>query len=154
MKITKTELKELIKESLNNNIKKIELLKKLNSIEKELAFLNENEGMPVLNQTNEYSNVVPTEEKSQDSQSIYDVAKNPGSTIILNFEGVTIKLQRQFEDLFKVVDAENSGKLEEGDYVKLKGNDTLEEGKVIEFEVYRRTELKYKTNPLQSWKGL
>jgi hypothetical protein len=154
MKITKTELKELIKESLNNNIKKIELLKKLNSIEKELAFLNENEGMPVLNQTNEYSNVAPTEEKSQDSQSIYDVAKNPGSTIILNFEGVTIKLQRQFEDLFKVVDAENSGKLEEGDYVKLKGNDTLEEGKVIEFEVYRRTELKYKTNPLQSWKGL
>lgn len=154
MKITKTELKELIKESLNNNIKKIELLKKLNSIEKELAFLNENEGMPVLNQTNEYSNVVPTEENSQDSQSIYDVAKNPGSTIILNFEGVTIKLQRQFEDLFKVVDAENSGKLEEGDYVKLKGNDTLEEGKVIEFEVYRRTELKYKTNPLQSWKGL
>jgi len=119
-----------------------------------LAFLNENEGMPVLNQTNEYSNVVPTEEKSQDSQSIYDVAKNPGSTIILNFEGVTIKLQKQFEDLFKVVDAENSGKLEEGDYVKLKGNDTLEEGKVIEFEVYRRTELKYKTNPLQSWKGL
>jgi len=154
MKITKSELKELIKESLTNNIKKIELLKKINSIEKELAFLNENEGMPVLNQTNEYSNVVPTEEKSQDSQSIYDVAKNPGSTIILNFEGVTIKLQKQFEDLFKVVDAENSGKLEEGDYVKLKGNDTLEEGKVIEFEVYRRTELKYKTNPLQSWKGL
>jgi hypothetical protein len=154
MKITKTELKELIKESLNKNIKKVELLKKLNSIEKELAFLNENEGMPVLNQTNEYSNVAPSEEKSQDSQSIYDVAKNPGSTIILNFEGVTIKLQRQFEDLFKVVDAENSGKLEEGDYVKLKGNDTLEEGKVIEFEVYRRTELKYKTNPLQSWKGL
>ena len=154
MKITKSELKELIKESLTNNIKKIEHLKKINSIEKELAFLNENEGMPVLNQTNEYSNVVPTEEKSQDSQSIYDVAKNPGSTIILNFEGVTIKLQKQFEDLFKVVDAENSGKLEEGDYVKLKGNDTLEEGKVIEFEVYRRTELKYKTNPLQSWKGL
>ena len=154
MKITKSELKELIKESLNNNIKKIELLKKLNSIEKELAFLNENEGMPTLNQTNEYSNIAPKETESQDSQSIYDVAKNPGSTIILNFEGVTIKLQKQFEDLFKVVDAENSGKLEEGDYVKLKGNDTLEEGKVIEFEVYRRTELKYKTNPLQSWKGL
>lgn len=154
MKITKSELKELIKESLTNNIKKIELLKKLNSIEKELAFLNENEGMPVLNQTNELSNVAPKESESQDSQSIYDVAKNPGSTIILNFEGVTIKLQKQFEDLFKVVDAENSGKLEEGDYVKLKGNDTLEEGKVIEFEVYRRTELKYKTNPLQSWKGL
>lgn len=154
MKITKSELKELIKESLNNNIRKIELLKKLNSIEKELAFLNENEGMPVLNQTNELSNVAPKESESQDSQSIYDVAKNPGSTIILNFEGVTIKLQKQFEDLFKVVDAENSGKLEEGDYVKLKGNDTLEEGKVIEFEVYRRTELKYKTNPLQSWKGL
>ena len=154
MKITKSELKELIKESLTNNIKKIELLKKLNSIEKELAFLNENEGMPTLNQTNEYSNIAPKETESQDSQSIYDVAKNPGSTIILNFEGVTIKLQKQFEDLFKVVDAENSGKLEEGDYVKLKGNDTLEEGKVIEFEVYRRTELKYKTNPLQSWKGL
>jgi hypothetical protein len=154
MKITKSELKELIKESLNNNIRKIELLKKINSIEKELAFLNENEGMPTLNQTNEYSNIAPKETESQDSQSIYDVAKNPGSTIILNFEGVTIKLQKQFEDLFKVVDAENSGKLEEGDYVKLKGNDTLEEGKVIEFEVYRRTELKYKTNPLQSWKGL
>lgn len=154
MKITKSELKELIKESLNNNIRKIELLKKINSIEKELAFLNENEGMPTLNKTNEYSNIAPKETESQDSQSIYDVAKNPGSTIILNFEGVTIKLQKQFEDLFKVVDAENSGKLEEGDYVKLKGNDTLEEGKVIEFEVYRRTELKYKTNPLQSWKGL
>jgi predicted component of viral defense system (DUF524 family) len=142
MKITKAELKELIKESVTKFQKKTILENRLKEIKAELDSLNENEAiMPTAEEEPK------TEEKSE---SIFD--SKPGETVILNFEGVTLKIERQLDDLFKVVDAAESKKLKDGDYVKIQGNDTLEAGKNFKFIIYRETPLKYETNPLNSWK--
>lgn len=142
MKITKEELKELIKESVSKFQKKTILENRLKAIKAELDYLNENEA------------IMPTTEEEpkveQKSESIFD--SKPGETVILNFEGVTIKIERQLDDLFKVVDAAESKKIKDGDYVKIQGNDTLEAGKSFKFMIYRETPLKYETNPLNSWK--
>lgn len=84
------------------------------------------------------------------SDSIFDI--KPGQTVILNFEGVTLKMERQLDDLFKIVDAAESEKLKDGDYIKIQGNDSLDSGKSFKFVIYRETPLKYETNPLESWK--
>jgi hypothetical protein len=89
-------------------------------------------------------------ENPTSSESIFD--SKPGETVILNFEGVTIKMERQLDDLFKIVDAAESEKLKDGDYIKIQGNDTLNPGKSFKFIIYRETPLKYETNPLESWK--
>lgn len=90
------------------------------------------------------------QEDVKSSESIFD--SKPGETVILNFEGVTVKMERQLDDLFKVVDAAESEKLKDGDYVKIQGNDSLVPGKSFKFLIYRETPLKYETNPLESWK--
>jgi hypothetical protein len=139
MKITKSELKEIIKESVIKNSKLIELKNKLNKVNLELKKLNENEEFEVSPQ-----------EVVEKSESIFD--SKPGETVILNFEGVTIKIERQLDDLFKVVDAAESQKIKDGDYIKVQGDDNLESGKTFKFKIYRETNLPYETNVLQSWK--
>lgn len=143
MKITKEELKELIKESVNKFQKKAILENRLKEIKDELNSLNENETIMPTTQEEE-----PKSEES--SESIFD--SKPGETVILNFEGVTLKIERQLDDLFKVVDAAESKKVKDGDYVKIQGNDTLQKDKSFKFIIYRETPLKYETNPLNSWK--
>lgn len=89
-------------------------------------------------------------ESNEPSESIFDA--KPGETIIFNFQDVTIKVQRQLDDLFKVTDAAESKKLKDGDYVQIKGNDTLANGKSFKFDVLRATGVNYQSNPLTSWK--
>ena len=89
-------------------------------------------------------------QKPEASDSILDI--KPGQIVILNFEGVTVKMERQLDDLFKIVDASESEKLKDGDYVKVQGNDSLDSGKSFKFIIYREAPLKYETNPLESWK--
>lgn len=143
MKITKNELKNMIKESVDKYKNQYLLEKRINEIKMELSLLNEDE---TFMQSNEQTQEVETQPK----ESVFD--SKPGETVIMNFEGVTIKLERQLDDLFKVVDAAESKKLSDGDYVKIQGNDSLEQGKSYKFLIYRETPLKYETNPLQSWK--
>lgn len=91
-----------------------------------------------------------TAPKQEKSESIFD--SKPGETVIFNFDGdVTIKLQRQLDDLFKVTDASESKKLKDGDYVKIQGNDTLAVGKSFKFQILR-VALPYQSNPINSWK--
>ncbi len=85
-----------------------------------------------------------------ESESIFDA--KPGETVIFNFQDVTIKLQRQLDDLFKVVDAAESQKLNDGDYVKIQGNDQLKKGRKFNFNIYRVAGVKYQSNPLAGWK--
>lgn len=89
------------------------------------------------------------EEKEQKKESIFDA--KPGETIIFNFDGITIKLKRQLDDLFKVVDASESHKLKDGDYLKAKGNDVLETGRKFKFAILREIPVKYETRPLSGW---
>ena len=139
MKITKEELRGIIKESIQRHSEIFVLKQKLNKINKELRRLNENEDLEVSPQ-----------EEMEDKESIFD--SKPGETIILNFDGVTIKIERQLDDLFKVVDAAESQKIDDGDYIKIQGEDSLEKGKTYKFSIYRKTNLPYETNELQSWK--
>jgi hypothetical protein len=143
MKITKNELKNMIKESVDKYKNQYLLQRRLNEVKEELKKLNEDDSFVQSNE--EIQDVEP-----QSKESIFD--SKPGETIIMNFDGVTIKLERQLDDLFKVVDAAESKKLSDGDYVKIQGNDSLEQGKNYKFVIYRETPLKYETNPLQSWK--
>lgn len=143
MIVTKSELRNMIKESVDKYKNQYLLEKRLNEVKKELSYLNEDDSFMQSNQESQ-------EIDSQPKESIFD--SKPGETIIMNFDGVTVKLERQLDDLFKVVDAAESKKLSDGDYVKIQGNDSLEQGKIYKFLIYRETPLKYETNPLQSWK--
>jgi len=143
MKITKSELRNMIKESVDKYKNQYFLQKRLEEIKKEISLLSEDDSFAQSNE--EVQEIEP-----QSKESIFD--SKPGETIIMNFDGVTIKLERQLDDLFKVVDAAESKKLSDGDYVKIQGNDSLEQGKNYKFVIYRETPLKYETNPLQSWK--
>lgn len=89
-------------------------------------------------------------EKTKETESIFDA--KPGETIIFNFQDVTLKVQRLFNDLFMITDAATSKKLKDGDVVQIKGNDTLESGKSFKFDVLRPTEVNYQSNPLVNWK--
>ncbi len=139
MKITREELKNIIKESIEKHSKTLTLKQRLDKINKELKSLNENEELEVSPQ-----------EEIKEKESIFD--SKPGETVILNFDGVTIKIERQLDDLFKVVDAAESQKIDDGDYIKIQGEDSLEKGKTYKFSIYRKTNLPYETNELQSWK--
>jgi hypothetical protein len=75
---------------------------------------------------NEQVGIAP-ETKEEKRESILDA--RPGEIVILNFEGITIKVQRQLGDLFKVLDASESHKLKDGDYIMAKGNDIFEKGR-------------------------
>lgn len=86
---------------------------------------------------------------NEKQESIFDA--KPGETVIFNFQDVTIKVQRQLDDLFKVTDASESKKLKDGDYIKIQGNDTLASGKRFKFVILRQA-LNYESNPLMSWK--
>jgi hypothetical protein len=98
---------------------------------------------------NEQVGVAP-ETKEEKKESILDA--RPGEIVILNFEGITIKVQRQLGDLFKVLDASESHKLKDGDYIMAKGNDIFEKGRKFRFSIYREIPAKYETRPLTSWK--
>jgi hypothetical protein len=89
-------------------------------------------------------------EEEAKTESLFDA--KPGQIVIFNFEGMTVKLQRQLDDLFKVVDAAESHKLKDGDYLKAKGNDVLQPGKKMVFSILREIPAKYETRPLISWK--
>ncbi len=83
-------------------------------------------------------------------ESIYDA--KPGNTLIIDFENVTIKLQRVYDDLFKVIDAAESKQLKNNDYIKIEGNDILEQGKKFTFKIFREANVKYESNPIKGWR--
>ena len=143
LKIGKNELDNLIKEEIIKQDKKLLIKKRISEVEEQL---NELVNAPVMQQTNAGAGAGVKEEKQE---SIFDA--KPGETVVFNFQDVTIKLQRQLDDLFKVSDAMESTHLKDGDYVKIQGNDTLQKGKEFKFMILRQA-VKYKTNPLMSWK--
>ena len=117
------------------------ILENLSQIIKEkLAVLNEEE-IPM-------DSEAPAQEKN--TESIYDA--KPGNTLIIDFENVTIKLQRVYDDLFKVIDAAESKQLKNNDYIKVEGNDLLEQGKKFTFKIFREANIKYESNPIKDWR--
>jgi hypothetical protein len=117
------------------------ILENLSQIIKEkLAVLNEEE-VPM-------DSEAPVQEKN--TESIYDA--KPGNTLIIDFENVTIKLQRVYDDLFKVIDAAESKQLKNNDYIKVEGNDLLEQGKKFTFKIFREANIKYESNPIKDWR--
>ncbi len=138
MKVTKSQLKNLIKESVKSYVEKESLKNRLNNINKELYKLNENEEMEaVMTQT------------SESSETIFDT--KPGEILILNFEGRTLKLRRVWDALFLVSDGFESTHLNTGDYVELQGNPDLTVGREYTFKVYKPTR-NVESSALQSWK--
>lgn len=90
------------------------------------------------------------EVETEKAESIYDA--KPGNTLIIDFENVTIKLQRVYDDLFKVIDAAESKQLKNNDYIKIEGNDILESGKKFTFKIFREANVKYESNPIKGWR--
>lgn len=91
-----------------------------------------------------------TEVEEKKAESIYDA--KPGNTLIIDFENVTVKLQRVYDDLFKVIDAAESKQLKNNDYIKIEGNDILEQGKKFTFKIFREANIKYESNPIKGWR--
>ncbi len=152
LEIKRSELNSLIKESVLKQEKKLALENEKNKILKQLQKINE-EGTVTAAPVNTPAttpNTAPTSQSQPEKQeSIFDA--KPGETVIFNFQDVTIKVQRQLDDLFKVTDASESKKLKDGDYIKIQGNDTLANGKKFKFVILRQA-LNYESNPLMSWK--
>jgi len=144
LKIGKNELDNLIKEEIIKQDKKLSIKKRISEVKQQL---DELVGAPVMQPAN--GAVAGAGVKEEKQESIFDA--KPGETVVFNFQDVTIKLQRQLDDLFKVSDAMESTHLKDGDYVKIQGNDTLQKGKEFKFVILRQA-VKYKTNPLMSWK--
>lgn len=118
------------------------VLENLNKIiEEKLKLLKEDDG--------QMSAELDVEKDSQ-KESIYDA--KPGNTLIIDFENVTIKLQRVYDDLFRVIDAAESKQLKNNDYIKIEGNDILEQGKKFTFKIFREANVKYESNPIKGWR--
>lgn len=143
MKVSKEEIQEMKKDIINKNEQKALLEAKINQIKGELSKLNE-----ALSVDDAVFQQRPKAEQKE--ESIFDA--KPGEIIAFNFQDVTIKAQRQLDDLFKITDANESQKLKEGDYIKIKGNDVLKQGKKFTFSILREIPLKYESNPLVSWR--
>lgn len=141
--IKKEELNAMIQAEMEKQEKKLQLEGRIKELEAELSIINEN--VQSVGQPNNSANTGSAEK----TESIFDA--RPGETIVFNFQDVTIKVQRQLDDLFKIVDASESKKLKDGDYIKIQGNDTLQVGKRFKFVILREA-LKYESNPIASWK--
>lgn len=151
LEIKRSDLNALIHKAVEKQEAKLALESKKANI---LSQLNELDGgnqtivgQPAPNTVAPSQGTTPTTNEKQ--ESIFDA--KPGETIIFNFQDVTIKVQRQLDDLFKVTDASESKKLKDGDYIKIQGNDTLANGKKFKFVILRQA-LNYESNPLVSWK--
>lgn len=141
LEINRSDLNALIHKAVDKQEVKLTLENKRAELLKQLNQLNEeNMNQPVVS-------AQPSSNSKQ--ESIFDA--KPGETIIFNFQDVTIKVQRQLDDLFKVTDASESKKLKDGDYIKIQGNDTLANGKTFKFVILRQA-LNYVSNPIVSWK--
>jgi hypothetical protein len=143
LKIGKTELEGLIKEEVVRQDKKLLIKKRIADVEGQIQQLNELTAQP----PSQYMTAAPTSDEK--SESIFDA--KPGETVLFNFQDVTIKMQRQLDDLFKITDAMESKKLKEGDYIKIQGNDILQKGRKFKFVILRKA-IDYESNPLLSWK--
>ncbi len=149
------EVKNLVSEELNKQIRIQKLQEQRQIIENQLSNLLKEyvQTMPNTEMGNSYvdsAGSFQSPKKEEKSESIFDT--RPNETIILNFQDVTIKVQRQLDDLFKVVDASESKKLKDGDYIKIKGNDILQQGREFKFVIYRDAGVVYDSNALQSWR--
>lgn len=147
LKIGKTELEGLIKEEVVRQDKKLLIKKRIAELEGEMQRLDELVATGAANNPN-MQNFTSTG-KEEKSESIFDA--KPGETVLFNFQDVTIKMQRQLDDLFKITDAMESKKLKEGDYIKIQGNDILQKGRKFKFIILRKA-IDYESNPLLSWK--
>ena len=143
LKIGKTELDNLIKEEVVRQEKKLSIKKRISEINGEIQRIDELVNAPAMPTA---SGAPVKEEKSE---SIFDA--KPGETVLFNFQDVTIKMQRQLDDLFKITDAMESKKLKDGDYIKIQGNDILQKGRKFKFVILRKA-IDYESNPLLSWK--
>ena len=142
LKIGKNELNDLIKEEVVRQENKLLLKKRISEVKSELQQLDEFVNAPAM------QSAVPAV-KEEKSESIFDA--KPGETVLFNFQDVTIKMQRQLDDLFKITDAMESKKLKEGDYIKIQGNDILQKGRKFKFVILRKA-IDYESNQLLSWK--
>jgi hypothetical protein len=169
IQISRSELNALVQAEVEKQEKKLALENKKAKLMESLKKLNEDitTGAPAVGSMALDSNVAQPanpapvggpapapatapEPKEEESESIFDA--KPGETIIFNFQDVTLKVQRLWNDLFMITDAATSKKLKDGDVVQIKGNDTLEAGKSFKFDVLRPTEVNYQSNPLTNWK--
>jgi len=135
MKISRKEISKMVQERYDIIKQKNEIANKISEIKKEISIINED---------------TTAIEPKPKTGSIFDV--RAGEMLILNFQDITIKIQRQLDDIFKVIDADESQKLKNGDYIRILGNDTLSQGKKFKFEILRSIGVKYETNPLEDWK--
>ena len=150
IEIKRSELNSLIQNEVLKQEKKLALESEKSKILESLKKLDEQTTAPGAPNAGVGTPTSVTPNTTNEKQeSIFDA--KPGETVIFNFQDVTIKVQRQLDDLFKVTDASESKKLKDGDYIKIQGNDTLASGKRFKFVILRQA-LNYESNPLISWK--
>jgi len=169
MILKKSVFLQLVQEEVERQDKKQALLKRMQELENQISDLDNSSPilkefvntqsytqpqtqMPSMMDTGNYNlqQVDGAQQGEEENESIFDA--RPGETVIFNFQDVTIKVQRQLDDLFKVVDAAESKKLNDGDYIKIQGNDQLKRGRKFTFNIYRVAGVKYESNPLVGWK--
>lgn len=170
MKINRQDLNNLIEESVTKIRKRQKIEAEIKMLEESLFALNK----PLLKETSSGINPAPmqdiiqqvptsnirdtggtlgmnlgVEKKTEKLESVFDT--RPNDIIIFNFQDCTIKLRRISDDLFQVIDAEESLKLQDGDYIQIKGNDIIQNGRQFVFTILRKA-INYKSRPLVGWR--
>jgi len=157
MIIKKNELFALISEEVKRQQKKKMLEERLAQIQGELKDL---ESSPIMISEEDLTNSgamglsTTQDEMNQDTpqeESIFSC--NFGEILMLHFNGnITIKLQRQLGDFFKVIEADDSQQLKRDDFLQVKGqNSKLSVNKSLTFPIIRDTGLTYQSRELKSW---
>ena len=163
-KYTAREIKSLITEEIQQQIRINKLLEAKKKITNDLNVLLEE----FRTSNNNVFYQEPEVKKGGKNETIFHT--KPGNVISLSFQDIKgLKLRRQKRStpgmidndlMWKVEDAANSTRLKKGDYLEIEGNDNLEQGNTFVFSIYRPTEngdslkpigIKYETSPLTSW---
>ena len=75
--------------------------------------------------------------------------KKIGDIISIEFRDVKIVVKKIGDNIFEIVNNGDSLKLKEGDVIKISDNQKVNMGDSIEFDIFRNTSVKYKSDPVK-----
>lgn len=159
MILKKEALFQMIQEEVIRQSKKQQIAKRIQEIVNEIAEIDSNSYMINEFQSSAITNFPANDvqqDADDDTMSFYEV--KPGQALLLNFEGLTLKLSRQSDDVFKVMDGSQSKQLQDNDLIQVSlpqghtGEHVWRKGSEYDFKfLTRNVGQRYHTNKLKSW---
>lgn len=97
-------------------------------------------------------NKINEETESVQSETFDFSQKNIGEPISIKFRDVELIVEKIGDNLFEVANSGDSTKLKVGDILKIKDSQIVNIGDSMEFEIFRKTNVEYKSDPIKEIK--